>query len=92
MLIRIETLLMNITRLSGFINTSTQSSTNRFMLTVALKDYHMLIGEFLLKQDGVVVRVRALRPNGLRFESRSLPMLLMEVSSPYIDPSLPTPT
>ena len=43
-------------------------------------------------QDGVVARVRALRPNDLGFKSRALPMLLMEVSSPYIDPSLPTPT
>ena len=37
-------------------------------------------------QDGVVVRVCALWPQCISFESRSLPMLMMEGSSPYIDP------
>ena len=44
------------------------------------------------KQGGAVVRVCAWWPEGHRFKSWSLPMQLMEVSSPYIDPSLPTLT
>ena len=64
-----ETLPMNITRLSGFINTSTQSSTNRSMLTVALKDYHMLIGEFLLKQIQQI-HTRNLKSKYLFFSSQ----------------------
>ena len=50
LLIRIETPLTNFTHLRGFINTSTQSSTNHSKLTAVLRDYHMSIGEFPSKQ------------------------------------------
>ena len=65
---------MNITRLSGFINASTQSSTNRSMLTVALKDYHMLIGEFLLKQTHQI-RTRNLKSKYPFFQGRICPTI-----------------
>ena len=55
----------------------------------ALSLNHLFI---LFYKDDTVVRVRPLQSKGCGFESRSLPMLLVEVSSPHIDPSLPCPT